>query len=329
MRVFDTRWIGSHGIGRFALELRNRLAGFSPVGIPGKPSDPLDPLKLRKHLMQLRPELYFSPGYNVPLGNPCPFAFCIHDLNHMYVKANSSLMKRSYYRILVQPAIRRAVAVLTVSEFSRQIICEWADVDPESVVNVGNGVSEVFRPEGSRFHLEQPYLLHVGNYRPHKNFERTLEAFAASGLASEIVLLCTGAPAAQLCGLIGQLGLAERVHFAGKVTDDELAALYRGALGLVFASCYEGFGLPIVEAMACGTPVLTSSTTAMPEVAGDSAILVDPFDVGAIRDGMKRLVSDTTLRQQLRHGGLLRAKDFSSDATGTKVRNALRLPPTQ
>jgi glycosyltransferase involved in cell wall biosynthesis len=243
----------------------------------------------------------------------------------MYVAGNSSAIKRSYYRFLVRPAIRRAVAVFTVSEYSRQVICEWANVNPNSVINVGNGVSGVFRPEGSRLQERPPYLLHVGNFRPHKNFERTLAAFANSGLARDLILVATGVPSAPIIGKIAELGLSERVHFTGNVTDEELASLYRGALGLVFVSCYEGFGLPIVEAMACGTPVLTSSVTAMPEVAGDAAILVNPLDVDDIVEGMRRLVTDTPLRQKLHDAGLIRAKAFSWESTTARVSNGLRL----
>jgi glycosyltransferase involved in cell wall biosynthesis len=324
MKIFDTRWIGIHGIGRFASELRSRLEGFSGITISGRPSDPFDPFILRRYLRKMRPRLYFSPGYNVPLGNPCPIAFCIHDLNHLHPEGNSSALKRSYYRLLVRPAIRRAGAVFTVSEFSRQSICEWAGVS-SSVINVGAGVSEVFRPDGDRFQKVEPYLLHVGNYRPHKNFGRMLAAFANSGLARDVTLVGTGVPSAHVREQIAQLGLSERVSFTGDVSDKELAALYRGALGLLFASSYEGFGLPIVEAMACGTPVLTSSIGVMPEVAGESAILVDPLDVEAIRDGIRRLVADSALRERLRVTGLLRAKEFSWDSTGTRVSDALRL----
>jgi glycosyltransferase involved in cell wall biosynthesis len=117
--------------------------------------------------------------------------------------------------------------------------------------------------------------------------------------------------------------MGEQMAFVGSVSDEQLARLYRGAVGLVFVSFYEGFGLPIIEAMACGAPVLTSTVTATPEVAGDAAILVDPYDVEAIAHEMKRLADDSSLRRELRERGLERALLFSWEKTADKVRAAL------
>jgi len=323
MRIFDTRWHGPHGIGRFSSEIHGRLAGFSPIEMRGRPSSPLDPLRLSRHLRAVRPDLFFSPGYNAPLGAPCPFVFCIHDLNHLCVRQNSSPLKRAYYELIIRPGVRRARAVLTVSEFSRNAICEWAGVTPERVANVGNGVSEVFRTEGPVHPGPgRPYFLHVGNHRPHKNFDGLLRAFAASRLPGSFALVSTGRPSDEVRRTVARLRLTDSVTFMPEVSDDQLAALYRGALALAFVSLYEGFGLPIVEAMACGTPVLSSNVASMPEVAGDAAILVDPTDTDAIREGLERLAGDEALRQELRSRGLERAKLFSWEKTARKVAEA-------
>lgn len=324
MKMFDTRWNGAHGIGRFAAELYARIPGFMPVALGGRPSSPIDPIKLSGYLWRTSPRLFFSPGYNVPVGAPCPFIFCIHDLAHLQFPEYATASRRTYYRLIVRPALSRAAAVLTVSEFSRAALCDWGSIDGARVINVGNGVSDVFSPDGPVFSsTRRRYFLSVVNHRPHKNFTRTLEAFAAARLAHDFDLLSTSKPTPRMLAAVDALNLTNEVKFLAGLSDTELAALYRGATGLVFPSLYEGFGLPIVEAMACGTPVLTSSVTAMPEIAGGAAILVDPTNVEAIADGLKRMASDEGLRRTLSARGLERAKAFSWQSTSERVRAAL------
>lgn len=324
MMVFDARWEGSHGIGRFAAELRSGLPGFSSVPLRGRPSDPVDPFLMYRYLKKTAPTLFFSPGYNSPVGRPCPFVFCVHDLNHLYISENSSVLKRAYYRHIVRPAIHRADRVLTGSEFSRSQICEWSGVDANQVVAVGYGVSGAFVPEGTRHDAAgRPYFLSVGNEKAHKNSLRTIRAFASAFINTEFLLLFTGTPSPNLQSEVSALGIGDQIQYLGRVTDEDLAELYRGALALVFVSLYEGFGLPIIEAMACGTPVLTSTATAMPEVAEDAAILVDPLDVDAIADGMRRLAGDEGLRRDLRIKGLHRSSLFTWQQTCSKVRQVI------
>lgn len=312
-----------HGIGRFAAEMRARLNGFTPISLRSRPSSPLDPLLLSQHLRSSKPGLFFSPGYNAPLGTPCPFIFTIHDLNHLFVRENSSALKRAYYSRIIRPAVHRARMVLTISEFSRRAICEWARADERSVINVGNGVSAAFMPQGAVFSAARPYFLHIGNHKPHKNFERLLRAFAASGLNGEFMFVTTCPLTRQLRETVRRLDLAHDVLAVEAARDEDLAALYRGARLLACVSLYEGFGLPIVEAMACGTPVLTSSVASMPEVAGDAAMTVDPYDTEAIAAGLQRLSSDLALRRSLSARGLERAKRYSWDATLAKVETVL------
>ncbi len=325
MRLLDARWEGRHGIGRFAKEIRLRLPDFELASLGGKPSDPVDPIRLTGYLRKIRPSLFLSPGYNAPVGCPCPFVLTLHDLNHLVVRENSSVLKRAYYRYVTRPAVRRSIAVLTVSEFSRQSICEWAEVSDSKVINVGNGISTAFRRAGVKHNAERPYFLYVGNHRPHKNFSRLLKAFALSRLSEEIMLLSTGEMDATLRAEIEELQLGRAVGFVGPKTDVELAELYRGAVALILVSLYEGFGLPIVEAMACGTPVLTSDCASMAEVAGDAALLVDPHDIESIAWGMKTISTDGTLREALVCRGNEVAKGFSWDSTAQKIIAALGL----
>lgn len=324
MRLFDSRWEGPHGIGRFSTELLRRLDGFQRVDLPGRPSAPIDPWRLGAYVRRLRPRMFFSPGYNAPLLAKCPFVFCLHDLNHLNPGEPLGAAKRAYYRLFVKPAVSRAHKVLTVSEFSRREICDWTGADPGKIVNVGNGVAEVFSSPGKSFAgFDRPYFLHVGGCRPHKNLVRVLRAWSTRPRLRESVLVCLGAPTEAVRRSITALRLERQVAFTGPVSDERLAELYRGATALVFVSLHEGFGLPIVEAMACGCPVVTSSIASMPEVAGSAAILVDPCDMEAIADQCERVLEDAALRESLQSRGVERAKAFQWQDVAMRVQETL------
>jgi glycosyltransferase involved in cell wall biosynthesis len=322
----DQRWIGDHGIGRFA---RHVLADFDyhPVPLAGcHPAAPLDAWWLARALGKLtRDDLFFSPGYNSPLFCPSPFVFTIHDLSHIYCVENSSPFIQIYYATIMKRACRRAANILTVSEFTRTQIMDWAGVSPEKVCNVSCGVDPNYRPAGDSYGLPFPYLLCVTNRKRHKNEFRSVEAFARSGLAAEIRLVFTGNSTGDLAGCIERCNVVSSVHFTGPVPEAKLPSLYRGAQALIFPSLYEGFGLPLVEAMACGTPVVTSNIAAMPETAGDAALLVDPTSVEQISAAMKRIVGDTPLRNELRKRGMARAAEFSWDETAARVHEVLAM----
>ena len=321
--LFDARWCGAHGIGRFAREILARVSFSRIYDPPGSPSSPLDPWLLSCVLRYHKQKLYYTPGYNAPFSPSSPFVFTIHDLNHLFVEDNSSFLKRLYYQRVMRPATRYAQYVLTVSEFSRQAILEWSGVDEEKVINVGNGVSSEFSVSGPVHDPGYDYLLFVGNRKAHKNLPRIIEAYAASRVCGDVHLLLSGERDEVTDKLVRNFGLENVVHFSGHIAEADLPAYYRGAKGLLFVSLYEGFGLPIVEAMACGIPVLTSTVSAMPETAGDAAFLVDPYDVDEIASGMDAIMLDEALRHGLISRGLVRAGHFSWDATAEKVSNVL------
>lgn len=315
----DQRWIGDHGIGRFSRHVLSRL-NARPVILTSHPAAPLDPWHLQRALRHLTPnDLFFSPGYNSPLFCNAPFVLTIHDLNHIDRPENSSGVKRLYYATILKRACNRAARILTVSDFSRSRIITWAGVPEETVVNVRCGVDAQYNPEVAPFDLHFPYLLCVSNRKRHKNELRTVEAFASAHLDRKIRLVFTGHPNPELTTCISSNHLTSRVHFVGNVPDDKLPSLYRSAEALVFVSLYEGFGLPVLEAMACGTPVLTSNTSALPETAGGAALLVAPTSVEQIARGLEQIVGDSTLRAALREKGLARSAQFSWAATASTV----------
>lgn len=319
----DQRWIGNHGIGRFAHRVLGEL-DYHPIPLAGRPAAPLDALRLTTALRVLtHDDLFFSPGYNSPLLCPAPFVFTIHDLSHIYCPENSSPLIRLYYTTILKRACHRAVSILTVSEFTRAQIVEWSEISPEKIVNVSCGVDSSYHPGDDPCKFPFPYFLCVSNRKRHKNEFRIVEAFAKSGIAPEIHLVFTGQWTAAITRHIAQFGMTANVHFAGTVPETKLPSLYRGAVALVFPSLYEGFALPVLEAMACGTPVVTANVTAMPETAMDAALLVDPTSVDEIAAAIKRIAGDTSLQSELRKKGLARATQFSWSKTAAKVREVL------
>jgi glycosyltransferase involved in cell wall biosynthesis len=323
--LYDARWIGPHGIGRFAGELAKSLPQLREFQRERRPWHPLDPALLGLELRRERARLFFSPGYNSPVGWPKPFVFTLHDLNHLCVPENSNTLKRAYYQRVIRPACHRAAFVLTVSEYSKREIMAWAGVDKGQVINVGNGVGKPFTADGQKHDPGYPYLLYVGSHKPHKNLPRLLRAYAASGICDDVRLVMTGAPSRELIATIDELRVGANIHFVGTADNEDLAQLYRGARGFVFPSLYEGFGLPPLEAMACGAPVLTSNVCSLPEVVGDAGILVDPLNVDGIAHGIRTLVENSDMRMKLRQKGLLRAKEFSWNETARKTEQVLRM----
>ncbi|MFZ1006127.1 MAG: glycosyltransferase family 1 protein [Candidatus Sulfotelmatobacter sp.] len=321
--LYDARWVGNHGIGRFAGELLKIIPGLLPYHARRQPFHPLDPILLGAELWALRPSFFFSPGYNSPFGWSGRFVFTLHDLNHLCVPDNSNALKRAYYNYFIRPACHRAECVLTVSEYSKREIAAWAGLKEERIVNVGNGVAAHFSPSGPKYEPGYPYLLYVGSRKSHKNLRRLLQAYSISGVWKDVRLLISGQPDGQLLSETTSVGLHGAVVFADLSEEKRLSEAYRGAVGFVFPSLYEGFGLPPLEAMACGVPVLTSNVCSLPEVVGDAAILVNPLDIQEIADGIWRLVNDSAGRAQLQAKGLLRAKLFSWDETARRTRRAL------
>lgn len=320
----DERWIGEHGIGRFANVLATHIK-FTPMNMAGSPSSPFDAMRFFLRTLSFsKRDLVFSPGYNAPLFIRTPFIFTIHDLNHIDRGENSSFLKRLYYKLIMRRACRHAHAVLTVSEFSKRRIVEWSGISAERVINVGNGVDTEYSPSATPFQPGYPYVLSVSNRKAHKNEPRLIEAFSRANVPDSVKLLFTGKSTPPLMELIDHYQLRERVVFIGRVAESDLPGLYKGALALLFPSLYEGFGLPVIEAMACGCPVLTSNTTSLPEVAGEAALLVDPTSVQEIAEGISTICGDETLRAVMVSTGYRQAAKFSWDAVVNKTQMALK-----
>jgi glycosyltransferase involved in cell wall biosynthesis len=256
---------------------------------------------------------------------------CIHLRFPQYLPHKGA---HAYARIFLWTATHQADRIITVSEASKRDILQYFRIPPEKIEVIYNGIDDRFWTSPSeeaigrvreRYQLTDPFVLYAGNIKPHKNLDRLIEAFhqlRTEGF-DQLKLLIIGDEVSKYATLrraVHRYKLHKHVRFFGFVPDHTLAALYRLANVFVFPSLYEGFGLPPLEAMASGTPVVTSNVSSLPEVVGDAAVLIDPHDPEAIADGIRRVLTDATLREQLRAKGFARAKEFSWVRSAERVR---------
>jgi glycosyltransferase involved in cell wall biosynthesis len=286
-------------------------------------------------LQRTHVDLFHAPHYVLPPLTPCKAVVTIHDCIHLrFPQYLPNRLAHAYARTSMWVATHRASRILTVSETSKRDILSFFKV-PESKIDViYNAIDERFweppaRDEvdrvRERYQLDAPFILYAGNIKPHKNLERLIEAFQMLKKRGfdEVKLLIIGDEISRYATLrraVHRHQLHKHIRFFGFVADKTLAILYRLAAVFVFPSLYEGFGLPPLEAMASGTPVITSDVSSLPEVVGDAALLIDPYRCDAIADAMERLLTDTALRDELRNRGLARARHFSWERSIARVR---------
>ncbi len=319
----DGRWVGTHGIGRFSHEVLSRLKNISILreGPPPLSIQNLfwQPYYLYRHKNKYK--LFFTPGFNPVSISTMPSIITIADLIHLYGPEKQNVAKKAFYEFLIKPSLYRALKIFTVSEFSKRSIAEWGNIPSEKIINVGCGISASFYPDGEKHDPGYPYFLYVGNMKAHKNIPRLIHAFANADFDGKLIL--TGERSPLILEIIQKKHLENRIIFSKKLDEETLAKYYRGAMGLLFPSLYEGFGLPPLEAMACGTPVLASNVTSIPEVVGNAVLLINPYEQDAITEGINQLVHDDALRKSFLRLGLERAQVFSWDKTAGKIQEVL------
>lgn len=285
-------------------------------------------------------DVVFLPAGNRRLGfgYGVPGVATVHDLSQLHVPKKYDAARMFYATRVLPMLIGRQDRVVTVSGSTRDDVLERTRITAEQVCVVPNGVDlsryalrdpAAARGAASRLGLDQPYLLYVARLEhPGKNHVTLLEAYArlrSAGLTHKLVLAgprWNGAEA--IDAAVARLGLAEHVVFTGFVAGDDLPALYAGATAFVFPSLYEGFGIPLLEAMACGVPCCVANVSSLPEVAGDAALLFDPHDPGAIAAALHRLLDDDVLRARLRARGLKRCAEFTWERSAQGVLDACR-----
>jgi glycosyltransferase involved in cell wall biosynthesis len=291
-------------------------------------------LRLSAEMLTRPPDLLFVPAHVLPLIHPRRSVVTVHDLGYLRYPAAHRPADRRYLDWSTRWNAQQATLVLADSQATKDDLARAYGVARGKIRVVYLGRDETLGPVRDanelaavreHYGIAGRYLLYVGTLQPRKNLARVIEAFArlagdpsaGSGQAAalaDVQLVLAGKRGwlyDDLFAQVERLGLAGRVRFPGYIPDDDLPALLSGATAFVFPSLYEGFGIPVLEAGACGVPVITSNTSSLPEVAGDAALLVDPLDVDAIADAMYRLVTDADLRAELTRRGQENIKRFS------------------
>ena len=290
-------------------------------------------LMLRRACRKNRFDVYHETGFVPAAMATIPTVYTIHDLTLITHPGMHPRERVWFHEFFRKRRMRYAAHILTVSEFMQREICETLNLKPEQVTAVHEAPAPHFwhrSPEAiqrvrQNFSLPQEYLLFVGSLEPRKNLPQIIQAMQRSKMDIPLVLAgWEGWGDKTWMETIRGAGLGERIFVTGYVDDETLACLYSGATALVYPSLYEGFGLPILEAMACGCPVICSKVASMPEVAGDAALLVDPFDAEDLAAAVDKIVGDQAIRQHLIAKGFARASVFTWKQTAEKTREVFR-----
>lgn len=273
--------------------------------------------------------LIHGAAFSLPLASSIPSIVTIFDLSFIYYPEIYPRFRRVYLNVITRLACKKATRIITISESAKNDIVRLFHVDPARVTVIYPGLRKEFtRPAQhaiddfcKRKKLPKRFVLHVGTLQPRKNLPLLLDAFAKIKLP-DVDLVFAGGKGwffEEVFAKVHELGLTDRVHFPGYVSDDELPLWYAAADLLVFPSVYEGFGMPIIEAMGCGTPVLASNASAIPEAVGDVGELFDPLNVSNLTESLQTLLENPSQLAKMRELGSLHAKKFSWAKAGEQT----------
>lgn len=283
-------------------------------------------------LHSLKPDLFLSPDGFLSLKARVKSLPVIHDINFLHYPDDLSFLVSRYYNYFFPRFAAKADFIATVSEFSQKDIISSYHIAPERLGVVYNGVSDGFKPLAeneaqetrNRFTDGKPFFLYVGSLQPRKNLAALMKAYAVfrKNHSSEIRLVIAGSKylwTSEMEQTLRSHPWKQDIVFTGRVKETDLQALTASALALTYIPKYEGFGIPLIEAMACGTPVIASAVSSIPEVCGDAAILCNPSDVQQVADAMARIAFDDALRKGLIAKGLNRHTRFNWDNTSSRL----------
>ena len=307
---------------------------FRPVPVRSHNYSVAEQLTVPLAITRSKADLFHAPHYVLPALTPCRSMVTIHDCIHlMFPQYLPGRLAHLYAKVSFWIAANRSARILTVSEASKRDILRFFPISSDKVDVIYNAIDDRFNHTPvqididrvrERYQINDRFLLYSGNVKPHKNLERLIDAFnrlRQEGF-NDIKLLITGSEVSRHATLrraVHRYNLHNQVRFLGFLSAGTLAILYRLADAFVFPSLYEGFGLPPLEAMASGTPVLTSNLSSLPEVVGDAALLIDPYDPASIAEGLGRILSDHKLRTVLVERGRKRGATFSWEASVKRI----------
>jgi glycosyltransferase involved in cell wall biosynthesis len=276
-------------------------------------------------LLMDRPAVFLSTYLALPWYCPCPKIIVVHDLIPLIFRQSYSARYRFFFKILLSDAVKRADRIVSVSNSTKSDLTKHLKADPDKISVVYEGYDDhAFKPANDpdqiknmkrKYKITGNYIFNIGTLEPRKNITTLIEAYANLIKDGNVnhKLVITGEKGVlydDIFKKVDKLGLGREVVFTGRAPQEDLPLLLNGADVFVYPSLYEGFGLPPLEAMACGTPVITSNVSSLPEVVGDAGILVDPFNVDEIAKALYQVVSNNELQQKMRQKGLERAKMF-------------------
>lgn len=344
MITIDARWLSVSGMGTY---LRNVIPGilstfperhFTLIGNReqiGKLAIPdyikMDVIEAHSKMYSIaeqfemakcipkKTRLFFSPHYNIPLAYTGKMLVTVYDLYHLAMPhLVGGLHKTLYARYMFNAVRRRANAIITISHFTKNELIRFTSEGPQSIYPIHLGVDESwFKQEPTAKPIGKPYILYVGNIKPHKNLTALVHAYGNLVDVIDHDLVLVGKKEGFITGdkasMIEAEKLQGRVRFTGWVSDAELKAYMSNADALVFPSLYEGFGLPPLEAMASGCPVISSNVASLPEICGDAAVYFEPGDHENISDAILRTLKDAFLMDNLRIRGIVQARKFRWD----------------
>ncbi len=289
-----------------------------------------------RKLRQLKPDVFFSPDGYLSLRSPVPQVPVFHDLAFEHFPQDVKKLEAWHYRRFFPRFARKASRIVTVSEASKADIIAHYAVDPVKIEIVSNATNEAFQPSTeaqkretrAKYSDGKPYFHCVGAIQPRKNLDRLIAAFDLfkAETQSEMKLVVVGRKAWNFEKVIhsySQAKFKDDIVFTGFVSDAELVRVHGASTGLCYVPYFEGFGIPLVEAMACETPIITSNVSAMPGVVGDAALLVDPLDINSIANGMKTLANSPQLASLLVDKGRVRKRLYTWERSAEAVWNVL------
>ncbi len=288
-------------------------------------------LRLSLEMLTHPPDLLFVPAHVLPPIRPRRTIVTIHDLGHLHFPETHPRLQRTYHAWATQWNVHAASHIFADSEATQRDIIQLCRVDPEKITVVYPAYdTDLFHPVGdpaliqttrARLHLDGDYVLSIGTLHPRKNYGRLVQAFSkmTADIDKLVIVGKRGWMYEQIFSEIEKLGLESRVQFLDYVPPADMPALISGARMLAFPSLHEGFGLPVLEAQACGTPVVCSMTSSLPEAAGDGALLVDPCDVSALAAAMDRMLNDRALRAKIIANGFKNIQRFSWESGARQV----------
>jgi glycosyltransferase involved in cell wall biosynthesis len=314
---------------RYDLDQLVKLPNVHLVYIPASPLALGSQWQIRRLAQRESLTLFHTPHYPMSYILPCPVVATLHDMTPWLVRGSvKGYGVRRVFWMLMRLAAWRSTAVITGSRYAAGDLIHYLNLSSSKVTVAPHGIDSSFHPVGiteisdmcARFKLDKPYLLYCGSNKPHKNLGRLLEAWAIlpPTLRDRYLLVLAGAednrfPTGQ--SLAHKYGVPESTRVLGACREQDLPALYSGARSFIFPSLYEGFGLPVLEAMACGTAVACADNSSLPEVVGDTGLLFNPHEVSSISSVMGMMLSDSSLCNKLAQAGLERSSTFNWERT--------------